>query len=107
MSYVPPELFEEWSQRDPIDLYAKRLVSDYGFSQDEVDAIRAEVHDYVAECAEEALASPMPDPADATDGVFADGGSRWATARRPWSRWQQADDHSQNGHSNGSNGDAS
>ena len=25
MSYVPPELFEEWSQRDPIDLYAERL----------------------------------------------------------------------------------
>ena len=32
MSYVPPEMFEEWSQRDPIDLYSKRLVSEHGFS---------------------------------------------------------------------------
>ena len=107
MSYVPPELFEEWSQRDPIDLYSKRLVSDYGFSQDEVDAIRAEVHGYVAKCAEEALASPMPDPADATDGVFADEWQPLGDGQAPWSRWQQADDHSQNGHANGSNGDAS
>jgi TPP-dependent pyruvate/acetoin dehydrogenase alpha subunit len=106
MSYVPPELFEEWSQRDPIDLYSKRLVSDYGFSQDEVDAIRAEVSDYVAKCAEEALASPMPDPADATDGVFADEWQPLGDGQAPWSRWQQRNGHARNGDS-GSNGGAS
>ncbi len=98
MSYVPPELFEEWSQRDPIDLYSKRLVSDYGFKQDEVDAIRAEVTDYVAKCAEEALASPMPDPATATDGVFADEWQPLGDGQAPWSRWQQTENHSENGH---------
>ena len=106
MSYVPPELFEEWSQRDPIDLYSKRLVSDYGFSQGEVDAIRAEVSDYVAKCAEEALASPMPDPADATDGVFADEWQPLGDGQAPWSRWQQRNGHARNGDS-GSNGGAS
>jgi TPP-dependent pyruvate/acetoin dehydrogenase alpha subunit len=106
MSYVPPELFEEWSQRDPIDLYSKRLVSDYGFSQDEVDAIRAEVSEYVAKCAEKALASPMPDPADATTGVFADEWQPLGDGQAPWSRWQQRNGHARNGGS-GSNGGAS
>jgi pyruvate dehydrogenase E1 component alpha subunit len=106
MSYVAPELFEEWSQRDPIDLYSKRLVSDYGFSQDEVDTIRVEVSDYVAKCAEEALASPMPDPADATNGVFADEWQPLGDGQAPWSRWQHRNGHARNGHS-GSNGGAS
>jgi TPP-dependent pyruvate/acetoin dehydrogenase alpha subunit len=106
MSYVPPELFEEWSQRDPIDLYSKRLVSDYGFSQDEVDTIRVEVSDYVAKCAEEALASPMPDPADATNGVFADEWQPLGDGQAPWSRWQQRNGHARNGDS-GSNWGAS
>ena len=96
MSYVPPELFEEWSQRDPIDLYAKRLVSEHGFSEDEVEAIRAEVRDYVAECAEKALASPMPDPSAATEGVFAERWEPLGDGQAPWSYWR-----SRNGHANG------
>jgi TPP-dependent pyruvate/acetoin dehydrogenase alpha subunit len=97
MSYVPPEMFEEWAQRDPIDLYSKRLVADYGFGQDEVDSIKAEVKDFIAECAEKALASPMPDPETATEGVFADEWQELGDGKAPWSRWQ-----SRNGQSNGS-----
>jgi pyruvate dehydrogenase E1 component alpha subunit len=98
MSYVPPEMFQEWAQRDPIDLYSKRLVADYGFGQDEVDAIGAEVKDYIAECAEKALASPMPDPEAATQGVFADEWHGLGDGKAPWSRWQDGTDHSHNGH---------
>ena len=88
MSYVPPEMFEEWSQRDPIDLYAKRLVADFGFSQDEVDAIREEVRTYIGDCAEKALASPMPDPEVATQGVFAEEWEPLGDGQAPWSRWR-------------------
>ena len=49
MSYVPPEMFEEWSQRDPIDLYSKRLADEHGFSADEVESIREEVKAYIAD----------------------------------------------------------
>jgi TPP-dependent pyruvate/acetoin dehydrogenase alpha subunit len=98
MSYVPPEMFEEWSQRDPIDLYSKRLVSEYGFSADEIEGIRTEVSDYMAECTEKALASPMPDPAGAREGVFAEDWEPLGDGQAPWSRWQ-----GRNGHS-GSNG---
>src|SRR5436190_16814555 len=68
MRYVPKELFEEWSQRDPIDTYSARLRSD-GV---DVDAIAQSVREELERETEWALAQPMPDPAGARDGVFAD-----------------------------------
>ncbi len=62
MRYVPPELLAEWQRRDPIERYSERLASEHGFSAGELERIRSEVEAYVAECAEKALASPMPDP---------------------------------------------
>jgi pyruvate dehydrogenase E1 component alpha subunit len=87
MRYVPKEMFEEWARRDPIDRYAKRLVDDFGFAESEVDEIRAEVREYVGQCAEKALASPMPDPAIAADGVFAEGFEPLGDGHAPWSFW--------------------
>jgi len=72
MSYVPDEMLAEWQRRDPIEGYAARLVAEFGFAADEVEEIRERVRSYVAECAEQALASPLPDPAIATAGVFAE-----------------------------------
>jgi len=87
MSYVPPEMFEEWSQRDPIELYRDRLASEHGFSADELDAIRDEVKAFVDECATKALDSPMPDPEIAADGVFADDWEPLGDGQAPWSRF--------------------
>jgi TPP-dependent pyruvate/acetoin dehydrogenase alpha subunit len=87
MRYVPDEVFEEWSKRDPIDLYATRLEREHGFSREEIDSIRAEVKTYVDECAAKALESPMPEPALATDGVFAEGWEPLGDGEAPWSRW--------------------
>jgi pyruvate dehydrogenase E1 component alpha subunit len=99
MSYVPKELFEEWEARDPIDRYAERLVTLHDFSEDEIDAIREEVTKYVDECAERALASPLPDPAQALDGVFANEWEPLGDGNAPWSRWneKQSDGASRNG----------
>ncbi len=85
MSYVPPEMFEEWSQRDPIDRYSERLVADHGFSSDEVESIRTEVKAYVDECARKAVDSPLPDAATATAGVFADEWRPLGDGNAPWS----------------------
>jgi TPP-dependent pyruvate/acetoin dehydrogenase alpha subunit len=90
MSYVPPELFVHWSKRDPIDLYARRL-RDHGFTVEEIEAIRAEVKDYVEECARKALDSPMPDPGTATDGVFAESWEALGDGRAPWSRHREGE----------------
>jgi TPP-dependent pyruvate/acetoin dehydrogenase alpha subunit len=87
MSYVPEAMREEWADRDPIEHYSEELVAEHGFSADEVDSIRAEVKLYVDECAQRALASPMPDPDGATAGVFADEITPLGDGKAPWSYW--------------------
>jgi TPP-dependent pyruvate/acetoin dehydrogenase alpha subunit len=87
MRYVPPEMFEEWKQRDPIERYGERLVAEHGFKTDEIESLRAEVKAYVDESAQKALDSPMPDPATATDGVFADAPTPLGDGEAPWSYW--------------------
>ena len=69
MRYVPAELVEQWRGRDPIDRQERRL-TELGF---DVGALREQVTAEVERAAAEALASPMPDPATARDGVFCAG----------------------------------
>jgi len=85
MRYVPEELRKEWERRDPIERYGERLAVEHGFSSDELDAIRSDVRSYVDECAAKALASPMPDPALAGEGVFADSFEALGDGHAPWS----------------------
>jgi TPP-dependent pyruvate/acetoin dehydrogenase alpha subunit len=87
MRYVPKELLEEWAARDPIERYAERLRELHGFAADELESIRQDVFEYVEECARKALDSPMPDPREATEGVFADDWEPLGDGQAPWSRW--------------------
>ena len=96
MSYVPEEMLEEWRERDPIERYASGWSPSTASSRDEVDAIRAEVRDYVAECAEKALASPMPEPAAPPTASSPTSWQPLGDGQAPWSRWQR-----RNGHANG------
>jgi TPP-dependent pyruvate/acetoin dehydrogenase alpha subunit len=66
MKYVPKEQVEEWRRRDPIERQETRL----GELGVDVESVRAAVRAEIDAAAEEALASPMPDPADARSGVF-------------------------------------
>src|SRR5437764_1312301 len=81
--YVPKELFELWARRDPIDLYSEKL----GSAGWDVDAIRQSVREELERETERALARPMPDPATAQDGVFADADPELGDGESPWSRW--------------------
>jgi pyruvate dehydrogenase E1 component alpha subunit len=83
MRYVPKELFDEWSRRDPIETYEAALERD-GI---DVDAIHASVREELERETEWALAQPMPDPATARDGVFADDVTPLGDGVAPWSRW--------------------
>jgi pyruvate dehydrogenase E1 component alpha subunit len=90
MSYVPKELFEEWERRDPIAGYIAQLTGEHGFDQAEIDQLRDSVKAEVDEGARLALAQPMPDPAEAVEGVFADQWEPLGDGNAPWSRWHDA-----------------
>jgi pyruvate dehydrogenase E1 component alpha subunit len=87
MSYVPPELFEEWERRDPIVRYERQLAETHGFTDEELGEIRERCEREVAEATELALASPMPEPDLALEGVFADRFEPLGDGKAPWSRW--------------------
>jgi len=69
MKYVPREQVEEWRARDPVDRQESRL-RELGV---DVDEVRASVAAEIDAATEEALATPMPDPASAAVGVFCEG----------------------------------
>jgi pyruvate dehydrogenase E1 component alpha subunit len=83
MRYVPKELFEVWSRRDPIETYESKLASD-GI---DVESITESVREELERETEWALAQEMPDPATAADGVFADDVTPLGDGKAPWSRW--------------------
>lgn len=71
-SYVPRELFEEWSRRDPIERYRTWLRTNAELTDDEEGEITAGVKRLLNDAVERAEASPVPDPETLEDGVFAD-----------------------------------
>jgi pyruvate dehydrogenase E1 component alpha subunit len=84
MRYVPKEMVEHWSARDPIASYT-RVLREAGV---DIEAIEISVHEELERETEWALAQPMPDPATAHDGVFADDVTPLGDGKAPWSRWQ-------------------
>jgi TPP-dependent pyruvate/acetoin dehydrogenase alpha subunit len=71
MRYVPPELLEEWSRKDPLQRYERYLVS-RGIAQVELDAVVARIDAALADDLAWAEASPFPDPASGLSDVYAD-----------------------------------
>lgn len=70
-SYVPPELVEQWKAKDPIDRFERHLLAGELASQSELDAIVAKIHAELDAEVDYALASPMPPPERAHEGVYA------------------------------------
>ena len=68
--YVPPSLFDEWSKLDPITRLEARMTAEGWAERDEIDALHAAVRKEVDEAVAFAEASPYPDPATLTDGVY-------------------------------------
>ncbi len=68
--YVPPGLFDEWSKLDPIERLEARMLAEGWASPEEIAAARAAVSKEVDEAVAFAEASPYPDPATLTEGVY-------------------------------------
>src|SRR3954465_16087810 len=84
MKYVPTEKGQEWREKDPIDRQVRRLDA-LGV---DTQAIRDEVKATIEQAIEEALKSPMPDGATATDRIFADEPALLEDGNAPWSGWK-------------------
>jgi TPP-dependent pyruvate/acetoin dehydrogenase alpha subunit len=69
--YVPKAMIEEWATKDPIARYRHDLLERGAASSEDLDDIDGMSRSYVAEEAGLAEASPMPDPATVTRGVYA------------------------------------
>jgi len=83
MRYVPAEQLAAWRERDPVELQERRLRA--LAEPVDVAALRAEVQAEVDAATEVALAAPMPDPATALEGVFAEEAVPLGDGRAPWS----------------------
>ncbi|HVP38646.1 MAG TPA: thiamine pyrophosphate-dependent dehydrogenase E1 component subunit alpha [Candidatus Saccharimonadales bacterium] len=72
--YVPPELIEAGRRRDPVARYESYLLRKGVLQPAEVEDWTRRLHREVAEAVEWAEQSPLPEPADAGRGVFAEPG---------------------------------
>lgn len=61
----------EWTLRDPILLFAAKLVAEGTFTQEQIDQITSEVHDEIDASVVFARESPYPDPASAYEYLYA------------------------------------
>jgi TPP-dependent pyruvate/acetoin dehydrogenase alpha subunit len=80
--YIAKELLSEWQQKDPITRYTA-LCAKRGI---DVESVRHAVLEEVEAAVEQALATPMVDPAEVLDGVFCDGDPEpLGHGAQPWS----------------------
>jgi 2-oxoisovalerate dehydrogenase E1 component len=70
--YANPALYAFWSERDPIKRYAQRLIGRGVLTAADCDRIKGEVEAMVEAEAQAVIASPWPDAAGVTVGVFKD-----------------------------------
>ena len=72
MKYVPAEMLEAWTARDPLLLYERRLLESGTATRAELDQVSSEIDAFVQGELAWAESSPMPDPESGLDGVYAD-----------------------------------
>jgi pyruvate dehydrogenase E1 component alpha subunit len=68
--YVPPELFDEWSKRDPIPRLESRILAEGWAERADLDSMRAGILREIEDGVAWAERSPLPDPATLLDGVY-------------------------------------
>ena len=73
-SYVPREVIDEWSGKDPVDRYEQLLVENGFATEEDFKSIEQRVKREIDAATDEAEASPMPSPDEATKGLFAGDG---------------------------------
>ena len=70
--YVLKELYEEYSKKDPVELFEGVLVDAGVLDVDAAKQVHEGARQFAIAARREALADPMPDPSNIEDGVYAD-----------------------------------
>jgi TPP-dependent pyruvate/acetoin dehydrogenase alpha subunit len=71
--YVPKHLFEEWRDKDPIARFERHLLGQGIATEGDLKAIVAKIDEEMNREVDSALASPMPPPERAFEGVYEEG----------------------------------
>src|SRR5204863_8061035 len=69
--YVPKPLFARWAESDPIERFRTWLRDNADLTDEEEDEIAGGVKKLLNDALQRAEESPLPDPADLTQGVYA------------------------------------
>jgi TPP-dependent pyruvate/acetoin dehydrogenase alpha subunit len=69
--YVPKEMFEEWAKADPIERFRTWLRENAELGDEEEDEINSGVKKLLNDALRRAEESPLPEPSQLTEGVFA------------------------------------
>jgi len=69
-SYVPKELLEEWSAKDPVETYIARIVNDGVMTADEITALREATLANMIAAIDRALERPWPAAEEGFKNVF-------------------------------------
>jgi pyruvate dehydrogenase E1 component alpha subunit len=70
--YVPQEMYDEWSKKDPVELFENVLIEAGVLDADAAKKVREDARQLAIAARRKALADPMPDPSGIEDGVYAD-----------------------------------
>jgi pyruvate dehydrogenase E1 component alpha subunit/2-oxoisovalerate dehydrogenase E1 component alpha subunit len=73
-SYVPPELIEEWSAKDPVVRFEQALIDSGTATAADFESIQSRARRDVDAATDEAERSPMPRPEEAALGLYAGDG---------------------------------
>jgi TPP-dependent pyruvate/acetoin dehydrogenase alpha subunit len=79
--YVDPAELAAWAERDPIELYRRRLLENGWATEEELGALDADAFERCRDAAERAAAEPVPEGLDAVDDVYTD-----VDLPMPWTR---------------------
>jgi len=69
--YVPRELFEEWSAKDPLEVAARQLIEAGHATEEEIAGMRDDARRQAIEARKKALSDPMPVPDREEERVYA------------------------------------
>ena len=69
-SYVPPELFQFWEERDPIRRLERNLLKRGVMTADAIDEMQQRINSEIDEAILQAEQDPYPEPSDCLRDVY-------------------------------------